>query len=468
MLFSSVTFLYYFLPVVLALYFILPTLNGRQDLRNSALLLASLIFYAWGEPVYVFLMLGQCVTAWAFSLLINKYRGKTPAKFALAGVFAVSLGALFFFKYTNFFISNFNMLFKTNSKLLELVMPIGISFYTFQILSYAIDVYNGRTEVQRNVLSFSTYVSLFPQLIAGPIVRYSDVEKELKSRKTTIADFSDGARRFTAGLAKKVLIANVLGEFYGQMRGGTDVLSGWLYIIAYALHIYFDFSGYSDMAIGLGRILGFKFPENFNYPYISKSVTEFWRRWHMTLSSWFRDYVYIPLGGNRKGAKRQFLNILIVWFLTGFWHGANWNFIVWGLYFAAFLLIEKLILLKLLQKMPKLINHIYLLLIVAVGWVFFDSLSTAEIGKHLSVMFGFGADGFAGTEPLYYLRSYAVPLIIALVGATPLPKKLFDLLENKKARALTFMQPAVTGILLIIITAYLVDGSFNPFIYFRF
>lgn len=466
MLFSSVTFLFYFLPVVLAIYYILPTPKGRQDLRNGILLLLSLVFYAWGEPVYVFLMIGQCIAAWSLSLVINKHRGKTPAKLALAGVAVVSLGALLFFKYTNFFITNINSLFHTNSPLLQLVMPIGISFYTFQILSYSVDLYYGKIEVQRNVFTFSTYVALFPQLMAGPIVRYSHVEKELHDRRVTVRDFSDGARRFTMGLAKKVLIANVLAELTELMRGGTDVLSGWLYILAFALHLYFDFSGYSDMAIGLGRMFGFKFPENFNYPYIAKSVTEFWHRWHISLSSWFRDYVYIPLGGNRKGLPRQIINILIVWLLTGFWHGANWNFIGWGLYFAAFMLVEKFLLSKLLEKFPSFLRHVYLLLIIVVGWAVFDGTSTAETRLHLSTIFVFGADSFAGVESLYYLRSYAVPLILGIIGATPLPKSIAARYENTKI--FTVLQPLAIGVLLITVTAFLVDGSFNPFIYFRF
>jgi len=468
MLFSSVTFLYYFLPIVLVLYFLTPTPKGSLRLRNLVLFLASLVFYAWGEPIYVLLMVGQCISAWAFSLLIDKFRGRPASRTAMIASVVVSLSALLFFKYADFFVQNVSGLFRLEIGILGLALPIGISFYTFQILSYTIDLYRGKIQVQRSLLNFSTYVAMFPQLIAGPIVRYADVAQGLSVREHTLGRFALGARRFTLGLGKKVLIANVLGELVSiyKQSGENSLLFVWLYVVAYTLHIYFDFSGYSDMAIGLGHMLGFKFPENFNYPYIAKSITDFWRRWHMSLSSWFRDYIYIPLGGNRVTVPRHIFNILVVWMLTGFWHGADWNFIFWGLYFAIFLIVEKFFLSRLLDRLPNFFNHVYVLLLVSVSWVFFDSSSFAEIGSALTRMFGFNVDSFAGVESLYYLRSYLVPLVLGAIGCTPLPKLLAGKLSGKKAY--TALEPRTVGVLLIVITAYLVDGSFNPFIYFRF
>jgi alginate O-acetyltransferase complex protein AlgI len=472
MLFSSVTFLYYFLPVVLVLYFIIPMPKGSARFRNGLLLAASLVFYAWGEPVYVLLMAGQSFVGWFFGLLIERWRGKVAARAALIGSLIVGVGGLMVFKYSDFFIVNANALFHSSLSVLGLALPIGISFYTFQILSYTIDLYRGKVEVQRNLLSFATYVMLFPQLIAGPIVRYADVARELGSRTHTLERFASGARRFVLGLGKKVLVANVLGELATICKAGGEqsVLAAWLYIVAYALHIYFDFSGYSDMAIGLGRIFGFRFPENFNYPYIAKSITDFWRRWHMSLSGWFRDYVYIPLGGNRVAPARQFFNIFIVWFLTGFWHGAGWNFIVWGLWFAALLLLEKFALAKLLARLPQGIAHVYVILCVLVSWLFFDAPSFGAAVTRLSLLFGIGADSLTGRESLYYLRSYLVPLLIAVIGCTPLPSRLMAKFTERRAgeQVMTVLEPLGIAALLLIITAYLIDGSFNPFIYFRF
>ncbi|MDR1589305.1 MAG: MBOAT family protein [Oscillospiraceae bacterium] len=472
MLFSSDTFLYYFLPAVLALYFIAPMPRGSTSVRNTVLLLASVVFYAWGGPSYALLMLGQVLSGWGFGLLIDRWRGRRPlARAALIGSIVVGIGGLMFFKYTDFFIENVNSLLGLSVNALKIALPIGISFYTFQILSYDFDLYMGRTQVQRNFFTLATYVTLFPQLIAGPIVRYVDVERELHSRTHTLAEFASGARRFVVGLGKKVLIANVLGELVAIYKSSNEnsALFAWMYVAAYSLHIYFDFSGYSDMAIGIGRMFGFKFLENFNYPYIADSITEFWRRWHISLSSWFRDYVYIPLGGNRVTAGRQTFNILVVWFLTGFWHGAGWTFIVWGMFFALMLLVEKFALGKLLKKLPRPVSHIYVLLCVAISWVFFDAPDMASAARTVASMFA-GADSLAGRESLYYLRSYAVPLIAAAIGATPLPAAIAARLSRGRrgAAVMTAAEPLFVAVLLVLVTAYLVDGSFNPFIYFRF
>jgi alginate O-acetyltransferase complex protein AlgI len=477
MLFSSVTFLYYFFPVVLAAYFLTPMPGGRTSPRNGVLLVASIVFYMWGEPVYVLLMLGQAFSGWAFGLLVERWRGnRRLSRAALTAAIAVGVGCLMFFKYTDFFIANANTAFGTSVSALKIALPIGISFYTFQILSYDIDLYRGNVKAQRSFLTFAAYVALFPQLIAGPIVRYAHVERALGERRHSVRGFAYGARRFVIGLGKKVLIANVLGELVeicksdGGAGGENSVLFAWLYICAYALHIYFDFSGYSDMAIGIGNIFGFQFRENFNYPYIARSVTDFWRRWHISLSGWFRDYVYIPLGGNRVGPGRHFFNIVLVWFLTGFWHGAGWNFIFWGLFFAAVLLAEKHALGRFLENAPAIVAHLYVILCFLVGWVFFDAANMAEAGARLGAMFGAGTDSIAGPDSLYYLRSYLVPLLAGAVGATPLPAKAVAAAAwtRRGAKALTALEPLCVFGLLIVVTAYLVDGSFNPFIYFRF
>jgi alginate O-acetyltransferase complex protein AlgI len=480
LLFSSPEFLYYFLPITIALYFIVPLARGRGESpgarardprrRNLVLLAASLVFYGWGEPRYLLLMAAQVLSGWFFGLFIDRWRGKGLSKAALIASLAVGLGGLGFFKYTDFFIANVNALFGAAIPLTRIALPIGISFYTFQILSYDIDLYRGKTELQRSLPAFAAYVTLFPQLIAGPIVRYADVARSLGEREHSVSRFALGARRFTFGLGKKVLIANVLGELADICRasGEKSLLMAWLYIVSYAFHIYFDFSGYSDMAIGLGRIFGFEFMENFNYPYTSKSVTEFWRRWHISLSSWFRDYVYIPLGGNRAGPARHIFNILVVWFLTGFWHGAGWTFIAWGGYFAALLLIEKFFLGRVLEKLPSFVSHIYLALFVLIGWTLFDAPELSTAISRAGLMFGAGGGVLAGGESLYYLRSCAVPLALALVGSTPLPSKAAAALGRRAGRLMTALEPLAVAALLTLITAYLVDGSFNPFIYFRF
>jgi len=460
--------LYYFLPITLIAYFLTPTPKGSPRLRNVTLLVASLVFYAWGEPRYVFLMVAQCISAWGFSLLITKYRGRKAAKALMLASISVSLLGLVYFKYANFFISNINNFTGGNIPLIGLLMPIGISFYTFQLVSYTVDLYWGKIEVQRNVLDFSTYVASFPQLIAGPIVRYSDVAMALAGRVHTWPRFALGARRFAIGLGKKMLLANVFGQLVEVYKASGDqsVLFVWLYLVAFTLQIYFDFSGYSDMAIGLGHIFGFKFPENFNYPYIADSVTNFWRRWHMTLSGWFRDYVYIPLGGNRVKPLRHVANILVVWMLTGFWHGADWNFILWGGYFGFVLLVEKFFLGKLLEKAPGALRHVYVMLIVFISWAFFDAASFGEAFGVIGRMFGAGAV-FASSEALYYLRSYAVPILVGIVGATPLLKGVGGKISARKHPA-TILEPLFLAVVLVAATANMVDGSFNPFIYFRF
>ena len=466
MLFSSIPFLYYFLPAVLILYFIAP-----KKLKNTVILLSSLFFYAWGEPKYVILMIVSITIGYILGLLIEKFREKTASKLFLAISVFFSIGALGYFKYADFFISNFNAVTGLSAPLLRIALPIGISFYTFQLLSYTIDVYRGDTPAQKNPVTLAAYISLFPQLIAGPIVRYSDVALQLENRTHTFEKTSDGIRRFILGLSKKILIANALGELCDIFRASEDksVLFFWLYAIAFTLHIYFDFSGYSDMAIGLGKIMGFDFMENFNYPYISKSVTEFWRRWHMSLGSWFRDYVYIPLGGNRVSKPRQFFNILVVWLLTGFWHGAEWNFPIWGLYFAVLLLIEKSFLLEKLKK-SKVISHIYVMFLVIISFVIFNADGMGQAFSDLSGMFGFSGIPASSAEFVYYLKSYLLVIVIAIIGATPLPKQIIEKIREKDTgnKIINIIEPVVCIVLFIVITAYLVDGSFNPFLYFRF
>ena len=435
--------------------------------KNALLLLFSVLFYAWGEPRYIFLVFGQIIISYVAGILIDEYRTKAIARWALVFSLIAILAALVYFKYADFFIENFAAATGLSIPLLRLALPVGISFYTFEIVSYIVDLYRGHIKHQRNIITYATYLLLFPKLIAGPIVRYYEIEADLMDRKVDIAVFSSGVRRFILGLAKKILIANVMAQLVSIIKLSPEqtVLFTWMYVIAFAMQIYFDFSGYTDMAIGLGLMFGFRFPENFNYPYLSKSITEFWRRWHMTLSFWFRDYVYIPLGGNRK---LQIRNILIVWLLTGFWHGAAWNFIGWGLYFAIFLLIEKYFLKRLFEKVPSIVQRVYLVLLILISWVFFDSNNLMEAFTVIGRMFGFGVQGVVGAETLYYLRSYMIPFALALVGCTDIPKRVVGWLEQKRAVVLTVLEPVSILILLIVITAFLVDGSFNPFIYFRF
>jgi len=467
MLFSSITFIYYFLPIVLGLYFIVP-----RNLKNLVLLFSSFVFYFWGEPLYSFLMIFMTFIGYIGGRLVNKYKETAKSKMFLIITLIIELGALGVFKYSDFFIDSVNNLFNSSLSLLGLALPIGISFYTFQILSYVIDLYNGKVEVQKSFINFATYVMLFPQLIAGPIVRYKDIEIELKDRKHSFENFSCGVNRFIIGLSKKVLIANILGEFCDIAKNteNNSVVFVWAYAIAYALHIYFDFSGYSDMAIGLGRIFGFHFLENFNYPYISKSVSEFWRRWHMSLGSWFRDYVYIPLGGNRVSALKWIRNIAVVWFLTGFWHGAGWNFILWGLFFAVFLVIEKIGLKNILEKMPRVFSHIYVIFVLLLSWILFDANNISTAFFRYKNMFGFNGLEFINTETIYYISSYLFVFIIAIIGAMPIVKTtVLKFKENNIGRkVINIVEPIFQVVLLVVITAYLIDGSFNPFLYFRF
>ena len=466
MLFSSIPFLYYFLPGVLILYFIAP-----KKLKNTVLMLSSLVFYGWGEPKYVFLMMASIVIGYVAGVLIEAFSQKKLSKVVLWASVLVNLGFLGYFKYSDFFIENFNMLTGLSVPLLRVALPIGISFYTFQILSYTVDVYRGNVPAQKNIINLAAYITMFPQLIAGPIVRYSDIEKNLTERTHSVESFAIGIRRFILGLAKKILIANSLGELCDIFKSSDDksVLFYWLYAVAFGLHVYFDFSGYSDMAIGLGRIFGFKFIENFNYPYISKSATEFWRRWHMSLGTWFRDYVYIPMGGNRVSKPKWIFNIFVVWFLTGFWHGASWNFIVWGLFFAVLLIIEKQFLLKFLQK-TRVISRIYTLVAVGISFVIFNAADMGEAIRYIGGMFGAGGIPLVSTEFWYYLKSFAVMLVMGVIGATPLVKKTVNKIKENKigGMIISVFEPVVLLVLTVVMTAYLVDGSFNPFLYFRF
>ncbi len=464
MLFSSITFLYYFIPCVVLIYFLVP-----KRLKNGVLLLSSLFFYAWGEPKYLLLMLISIFQGYLFGRLIEKKRHTPWAKiFVLMSIF-FSLGTLAYYKYVDFFITNFNHVFGLSIPLLRITLPIGISFYTFQMLSYIIDVYKEDVQAQKSLLNLATYITMFPQLIAGPIVRYSDIEKQLNNRHHSIEDIALGLRLFLVGLSKKILLANVLGELVVIFKSTqqTTVLFYWLYAIAFTLQIYFDFSGYSDMAIGLGHIFGFHFPKNFDYPYISKSITEFWRRWHISLGSWFRDYLYIPLGGNRVSKGRWLFNILIVWMATGFWHGANWNFILWGLFFAILLMIEKLWLLPYLKKYS-VISHIYVLLLITVSFMIFDATSLSEIVSALQSMFHLSSIPLFNDASIYYLKSYFLIFMIAIIASTPIPKKIALYIEEKHPTWTCILEPLFFLGLLVICTAYLVDGSFNPFLYFRF
>ena len=473
MLFSSIPFLYRFLPVTMLVYFLIPSgWKCSIKLKNAWVMLASFFFYGWGEPRFLIIMLASITQGYVFALLIDRFSSSKRLKRLFLGLSVViSLGLLCYFKYADFFIGTVNSLTGLSIPLLRIALPIGISFFTFQILSYDIDVYRGDVKAQKSFINLAFYISMFSQLIAGPIVRYSDVEEYLDKRTHTLRDFSLGLRRFIIGLSKKMLIANIMGELVDVFKSQEEksVLFFWIYAAAYTLHVYFDFSGYSDMAIGLGRMMGLHFCENFNYPYISRSITEFWRRWHMSLGSWFRDYVYIPLGGNRVKKPRYLFNICVVWFLTGLWHGAAWNFALWGIYYAVLLILEKLFILKLTEKL-RLLSHVYLILLTLIGFVVFDSSSLLQALGSIGGMFGIGGYPAVSTEAVYYLGSYAVVFIIAIIGSTPLPARLFSRLEKSSAGAkiLTALEPAGLIALLGVCTAYMVDGAFNPFLYFRF
>ena len=462
MIFSSPLFLVLYLPLVLGIYYISP-----RRLKNLILFMASLLFYGWGEPIYVSLMLFSTIVDYTHGMMVDKHRGTKKAKYWLLSSVVINLSLLGVFKYSGFVVSSLNSLLGTAIPVPALALPIGISFYTFQTMSYTIDVYRGDAPVQKDIIAFGTYVALFPQLIAGPIVRYLDVAEQMKGRTHSVDKFGQGASRFVCGLSKKVLLANTFGQIWEiLLNGPRSLLGAWLGIICYALQIYFDFSGYSDMAIGLGKMLGFDFIENFNYPYISRSITEFWRRWHMSLGTWFREYVYIPLGGNRKGPRRQILNMLVVWLATGIWHGAGWNFLFWGLYYFLFLMIEKLFLLKHLNRIPVL-GHIYTLAVVLFGWVFFAIEDMSVVTGYMQAMLGIDVP-MVTESALYYLTTMAPLLACGLIGSTPLPKLIYSKLTAKD----NLPAAALAGVLLVIgflsSTAYLVAGTYNPFLYFRF
>jgi len=464
MVFSSLEFLLRFLPAVLLLYFVVPA-----RLKNPFLLIASLFFYAWGEPVYVVLMIVSCFVNYVLGLAIDRYKGATAAKAALVASIVANLLALGFFKYADFLIETVNKVFGSSIGLLSLPLPIGISFYTFQALSYIVDAYRGHAPVQKNPVTLATYITLFPQLVAGPIVRYPTIAQEFDRRTHSLDMFVQGVHRFVLGLGKKVLIANNIGLVWASATATADpsVLGSWLGIVAYALQIYFDFSGYSDMAIGLGRMFGFHLPENFDFPYISQSITEFWHRWHMSLGQWFRDYLYIPLGGNRVSRAKWVRNVLVVWFLTGLWHGANWNFCLWGLYFGILLMVEKLFLGRLLERLPGILRHAYALLIVLIGWVMFELDSVPAILGYLGDMFALNGINLYNPESLYILRSNLVLLLIATIGAVPLAKNVYEKV-SELAFVRAVVMPAFYVLVLTVSIAYVVDSSFNPFLYFRF
>lgn len=468
MLFSSIVFLFSFLPAVMILYYLLPV-----RFRNVILLLASLVFYAWGEPVYLFLML--------LSILFNYFSGldiarnlqdKRAAKRSLVFNLIINLAVLGFFKYEGFILDTLNGILPVHISYHALPLPIGISFYTFQILSYIIDVYRGNVKVQTNLPNFALYVTMFPQLIAGPIVQYADVDEQLASREVSRTKFGEGSMYFIRGLAKKVLLANTSGmiftEVSGLAKGNIAVMTAWLGAFAYMFQIYFDFSGYSDMAIGLGKMFGFEFNMNFNYPYVSKSITEFWRRWHISLSSWFRDYVYIPLGGNRVSKIKHIRNLLIVWFLTGLWHGAAWNFVAWGLYYGVILIIEKYLLSPVLDRLPDVVRHIYSIVLVVIGWVLFFSSSFGQAADYIRVMFGAGAHGFADRESMYLLTSNLILWLILIFGSTPLVHFRYEHMLRTKKWNTTIINSVVYAALFIVCIAYLVTETYNPFLYFRF
>ena len=461
MVFSSITFLFYFLPIVLAIYYIVP-----NKAKNLVLLLASLFFYFYGEPTYVIIMVISIVLTYIFGLLMDKYPNHKKTFLILSIV--TDIGILVYFKYFNFLMDNINMFIGGKIDFIYVALPIGISFYTFQLVSYIIDVYRGNAKVQKSLLKLATYIALFPQLIAGPIVRYTTVEEQLENRDHSVSKFALGVRRFVIGLGKKVLIANILGELANTFLNSTDnsTLFYWLYGISNMLQIYFDFSGYSDMAIGLGKMFGFDFLENFDYPYISTSITEFWRRWHMSLGTWFRDYIYFPMGGNRVSKIKWIRNIMVVWLLTGLWHGAAWNFIIWGLYFGILLMIEKLFLKKGLEKLPKILSHIYVLFIVMLSFIIFSGTTTTQIFKNLGGIVGIGTDALFTRESLYYLKSFSVVLILGIIGATKLPKALAT--NTKFAKITNVIEPIFLALILVLSTSYIIDSTFNPFLYFRF
>ena len=428
MVFSSITFLFYFLPIVLIIYYLIP-----NKYKNIVLLISSFIFYFYGEPKNIYIMILSILATYIFGILIDKYKKTKYSKIFLILSIFINIGLLIYFKYADFIIKNINLWLSNKIDLIHVILPIGISFYTFQLISYIVDVYRGEAKVQKNIIKLATYISLFPQLIAGPIVRYTTIENQLENREYNMKNFSIGVRRFIIGLGKKVMIANVMGNLINifLVSDEKSVLFYWLYAIALMIQIYFDFSGYSDMAIGLGKMLGFDFPENFNYPYIATSITDFWRRWHISLSSWFRDYIYIPLGGNRVSKLKWIRNIIIVWMLTGLWHGAEWNFVIWGLYFGVLLIIEKVFLLKWLQKIPKVISRIYTLFIVMISFIIFNGEGISTILENIGGLFKFVSIPLITNESMYYLKSYIIVIILGIIGATPICK---NILTNEKLK----------------------------------
>lgn len=468
MVFSSLLFIFLFMPLTILLYYISP-----KSWRNLILLIASLIFYAWGEPVYIGIMIFSTVFDYANGILIDKYRErKGAARAIIIGSIVVNLGILCFFKYYGFFVDNINGLFNLNIQRMNLPLPVGISFYTFQTMSYTIDVYLGNVPVQKNIINFGTFVTMFPQLVAGPIVKYGDIQKQLDNRRESLGMFGEGVEVFISGLAKKVLLANNIGILWSQIKAmpmqELSVVSAWIGIIAFTFQIYFDFSGYSDMAIGLGKMFGFDLMKNFDYPYTSKSVTEFWRRWHISLGSWFREYVYIPLGGNRCKISKQLRNLFVVWFLTGFWHGANWNFILWGLYYGTILTIEKFLLKDWLKKIPGFFTHLYTMVIVIIGWVFFECESITQGMKFIKVMFGLGGNAFVDRASVYYIYTNILLFVVLIICSTPILKRAISRIRERMKMAGSMIVPVMYFILIFLSTAYLVNESYNPFLYFRF
>ena len=468
MVFSSIIFMFTFLPLSLLLYYIMP-----RKFKNLMLLMISLVFYAWGEPVYVLLMIFTIIFDYIMALIIDRNKDdKVKSKIIFIATVGVNLLILGFFKYYGFLIDNINLLFNLNLQYTNLALPIGISFYTFQTLSYVVDVYLHKVKVQRSLISFALYVTMFPQLVAGPIVKYSDIDYQLTNRKESINKFGQGVDRFIIGLGKKVLLANNIGIIWTTIQGmnidSISVLTSWIGIIAYTFQIYFDFSGYSDMAIGLGKMFGFEFIENFNYPYISTSISEFWRRWHISLGTWFREYVYIPLGGNRVSTLKHIRNLFVVWLLTGLWHGASWNFVVWGLYYGFILFMEKIILHKVLSKTPKFIKHIYTMLLVMIGWVLFGSVDLTSALEYLKVMFGFSGNALVDNSAIYYLYTNIKLLIILTLCSTPIISIIFRQIIKKGKSVGILFAVSINIIIILISIAYLVNETYNPFLYFRF
>ena len=468
MVFSSLTFLFVFLPIVLLIYYISP-----RPLKNFVILLFSLIFYAWGEPKFIFLIILSILINYIGALQIVKNSSDTEKrKFIFITLLLTDISILFFFKYYGFIISSIGSLFGIDLVIRDIPLPLGISFYTFQQISYIIDVYTKKTKVQKNLINFAAYITMFPQLIAGPIVKYNDIESQLKNRNENLTQFSSGVHRFIIGLGKKVLLANSIGAIWSEIKviplNEISILTSWIGIIAFALQIYFDFSGYSDMAIGLAKMFGFEFLENFNYPYISKSVTEFWRRWHISVGTWFREYLYIPLGGNKKGNLIQIRNLFVVWFTTGLWHGASFNFIAWGIYFGVILFIEKIIFKNILNKLPSFLCHIYTLILVLIGWVIFDMNTLSSAMEYISIMFGLSNNLVVDKLSLFILSNNIVILLIGIICSTTLLPNVFKKLRCSLKKSNIFIIISMYLIIFILSISYLVGESFNPFLYFRF